>query len=161
MPLKWNLYKSLLIIYMVIVILLMVATIIAQAGNKPRGAELWGLIIGILMLLSLFFNGFLNFLWIQVYYPDQMPSKKIIRSTKIFHWVSIPILLLLAFVGISSIISFFVARLSLYGRNLYYVGANGALVLTGLIGIATFIFQMQLFKLIRRNSQSAFDGFME
>lgn len=161
MPLKWTIYKSLLIVYMTSNLMLLIAILIGQAGKPLENEELRWLIVGITMMLCIFFNGFLNFLWIQLYYPDQWPSGKMSISTKIFHWLALPILTLYCFGGIGSIYSFFKAELSLAGRNLYYIAANLGLLLAGFLGLICFIFQLQLFRFIRRNSKKAFEGFME
>lgn len=161
MPLKWNIYKTVLIIYMTCNLALLIIILIGQANRKQEAEELVWLLLGIAMMLCIFFNGFLNFLWMQLYYPDQWPSRKMSISTKIFHWLTLPILLLCCFAAIGSINSFVAAELSLAGRNITYIAANLALLVIGLTGLISFIFQLQLFRLIRRNSKKAFEGFME
>lgn len=161
MPIKWSTYRILLILYMMLSLAMIIIFILSQTkydqGNQNKITGL----ITILLTVALFFNGFINYLWLHYYYPDRLPSKALRRITRIFQWTALPVLLLFGFFSISSLYAFFEAQLSIIGRNVFYIMATMTMLLLFISGLITFILQLSLSKTIKRNQKAAFEDFMQ
>lgn len=161
MPIKWNLYRILLIAYMLLSLTIVIFVIVIQAQNKnPPGDTLTSLVM-IVMALILFFNGFINYLWLHHYYPSQLPSRGFQRVTRILQWSSLPILILYVFFSLSSFYSFFEAQLSIIGSNVYYILATTLMLILSISGLLSFFLQFSLVRTIKKNQGAAYEDFMK
>lgn len=158
---KWQWYRIQLILYMALSLGTIILFTFIQTTVNKGGVELVTMILNIFLSLCLFFNGFINYLWLHLYYPDQLPSKAFRRTTTIFIILAVPTILLYAFFAISGLYSFIEAKLSLVGRNLVWFAGTLLLLTLSLVGAVNFILHFQLVRAIKRNRKNAFQDFMQ
>lgn len=161
MPVKWNLYRILLIAYMLLSLTIVIFVIVIQSQYRQLPGDSFASLVMIIMALILFFNGFINYLWLHYYYPSQLPSRGFRRVTRVLQWASLPILILYVFFSLSSLYSFFEAQLSIIGSNVYYILATTLMLILSISGLITFFLQFSLSRTIKKNQGTAYEDFMK
>ena len=139
----------------------MQAILVLSSGYDHLSAESW-------VFSSIFFsclailiaNGIFNIIWLERYYPDNLPSRNFMRTSLIFYILSIVVISLFVFMW--SVLLF-----NLFGEDApenrhWRTTANFIfLFVTAAGGVYILICRLALLRLIRHNQRQQFNSFLE